>query len=100
MWLNPQKTAHLVTFPEEILNGKLHFLYNEKTCAKASFLIKLQAEACSLTNKETLAQLFSGEFCKISKNIFLTEHLWATCSETWNSCSQNFCFPENVYCSK
>ena len=26
MWLNPQKTADLVTFTEEILNGKLHFL--------------------------------------------------------------------------
>ena len=26
---NPQKTADLVTFTEEILNGKLHFLYKE-----------------------------------------------------------------------
>ena len=26
---NPQKTADLVTFTEEILNGKIHFLYNE-----------------------------------------------------------------------
>ena len=26
MWPNPQKTADLVTFTEEILNGKLHFL--------------------------------------------------------------------------
>ena len=25
MWPNPQKTAALVTFTEEILNGKLHF---------------------------------------------------------------------------
>ena len=25
MWPNPQKTADLVTFTEEILNGKLHF---------------------------------------------------------------------------
>ena len=25
MCANPQKTADLVTFPEEILNGKLHF---------------------------------------------------------------------------
>ena len=29
MWPNPQKTAGLVTFTEEILNGKLHFLYGE-----------------------------------------------------------------------
>ena len=26
MWPNPQFPAHLVTFNEEILNGKLHFL--------------------------------------------------------------------------
>ena len=26
MWPNPQETADLVTFIEEILNGKLHFL--------------------------------------------------------------------------
>ena len=25
MWPNPQKTAALVTFTEEMLNGKLHF---------------------------------------------------------------------------
>ena len=31
--------------------------------------------------KETLAQLFSCEFCEISKNTFFTEHLWATASE-------------------
>ena len=43
----------------------------ENTCARASFLIKLQA----FIKKETLAQVFSCEFCDISKNIFLTEHL-------------------------
>ena len=34
----------------------------ENTCARVSFLIKLQ--------KETLAQVFSCEFCEISKNTF------------------------------
>ena len=29
---------------------------------------------------ETLAQVFSCEFCEISKNIFFTEHLWTTAS--------------------
>ena len=28
----------------------------------------------------TLAQVFSCEFCEISKNIFFTEHLWTTAS--------------------
>ena len=30
--------------------------------------------------KETLAQVFSWEFCEISKNTFFTEHLWTTAS--------------------
>ena len=36
--------------------------------------------ACNFIKKETLAQVFSFEFCKISKNIFFTENLWATAS--------------------
>ena len=27
---------------------------------------------------ETLARVFSSEFCEISKNTFFTEHIWAT----------------------
>ena len=38
-------------------------------------------QACSFIKKETLAQVLSCEFCQISKNIFFTEHLWATASE-------------------
>ena len=40
----------------------------ESTCAMVSFLI------------ETLAQVFSCEFCKIFKNSFFTEHLRTTAS--------------------
>ena len=29
MWSNPQEIADLVTFTEEILIGKLHFLYSD-----------------------------------------------------------------------
>ena len=32
-------------------------------------------EACNFIKKETLAQVFSCEFCKISDNTFFTEHL-------------------------
>ena len=42
----------------------------ENSCARASFLIKLQAETCNLISKETLAQLLSCEFCEIFKNTF------------------------------
>ena len=40
----------------------------ENTCARVSFLIKLQADACNYIEKETLAQVFYGEFCKIFQN--------------------------------
>ena len=48
---------------------------HENTCARASFLVKLQAwglrpEACNFTKKETLAQVFPCEFCEISNNTF------------------------------
>ena len=49
----------------------------ENNCARLSFLIELQAWDC----KETLAEMFSSEMCKISKNIFFTEHLRTTASE-------------------
>ena len=52
----------------------------ENTCAKFSFLIKLQAETCNFIKKETLAQVFSCEFCEISKNTFFAEHLRKTAS--------------------
>ena len=42
----------------------------DNNCAKTYFLIKLQASACAFIKKETLAQVFSCEFWKISKNIF------------------------------
>ena len=52
----------------------------ENTCTRVSFSIKLQAEAYNYIKKETLAQVFSCEFCEISKNTFFTEHLWDTAS--------------------
>ena len=42
----------------------------ENISARVSFLIKLQSSACSFIRKETLAQMFYCEFCKVSKNTF------------------------------
>ena len=55
----------------------------ENTCARASFLIKLQSsgsQAWNFIKIETLAQVFSCEICEVSKNTFLAEHEWATAS--------------------
>ena len=38
------------------------------SCARDYFLIKLQVEACNFIKKETPTQVFSSEFCEISKN--------------------------------
>ena len=51
----------------------------ENTCAKVSFLIKLQA--LGFIKKKTLAEVFSCECCEISKNTFFTEHFRDTAFE-------------------
>ena len=43
------------------------------TCARVSFLIKLQVEPCNFVKKETLTQAFSCEFCEIYNNTFFTK---------------------------
>ena len=49
----------------------------ESTCARVSFLIKLQAyRPATLFLKMTLVQVFSCEFCEICKAPFFIEHLW------------------------
>ena len=45
----------------------------------------LSSEACNYIKKETLPQMFSCEFCEISKNTFFTDHIWTTGSViAWN----------------
>ena len=45
--------------------------------AKRTQLVnQLDLVSCNLVKKETLAQMFSCEFCEISKDTFFTEHLW------------------------
>ena len=39
-----------------------------------------EAKAYNFIKKETLAQVFSCEISKISKNTFFTEQLWVTAS--------------------
>ena len=41
-----------------------------KHLCQSLFLIKLQASTCNFIKKEALAQVFSCEFCEISKNTF------------------------------
>ena len=61
----------------------------KNSCARVSFSIKLQAEACNFIKKETSPKVFSCEFYKISRKAFLTEHLWATASAFNDDVFQN-----------
>ena len=60
--------------PEEFYGKKLFLKISqnsqENTCARV-FFNKVAGDACNFIEKETLAQLFSCEFCEISKNTFL-----------------------------
>ena len=49
----------------------------KNTCARVSFL--------NFIKKEALVQLFSCEFCEISKNTFFTEYLWTTASKEFKT---------------
>ena len=59
-----QRSSVKMVFLEILQNSQ------ENTCARVSFLIKLQAPACNFIQKETLVQVFSSKFCEISKNTF------------------------------
>ena len=61
----------------------------ENPCARLSFLIKLQASACSFIIRETQAQVFSLDFCEISKNTFFTEYLWTTTPKNIHGLTEN-----------
>ena len=54
----------------------------ENTCAKVSFFNKIaDLWLANFIKKEALAQVFSFDFCEISKNTFFTEHLRTTASD-------------------
>ena len=75
-----------------VLSENLYFeiLQNsqEKTCTRVSTL-NPQPQPCNFIKIETLAQVFSCEFCEISKNAFSTEHVCVTASEKSRQSDQN-----------
>ena len=69
-FVNPlNRSSRPVVFCEKgVLKNFAKFI--EKQLCHSLFLIKLQTETCNFIKKETLAQVFSCEFCEISKNSF------------------------------
>ena len=58
---------------------RLNFILKPEAATRGVLCKKVFLE-CNFIKKETLAQVFSCEFCEISKNTFFTEHVWATAS--------------------
>ena len=54
--------------------------FTGKQLFQGLFLSKVAGQVCKFIKKETLAQVFSCEFCEIFKNTFFTEHVWTTAS--------------------
>ena len=55
----------------------------ENTCAKVSFLIKLQAPNLQFYLKKTPAQVFSREFYEIFTSTYFVEHMRTIASVTY-----------------
>ena len=61
----------------------------EKDMCRSYFLIKLKVGNVQLYQKDSLAQMFSCEFCKIFQNTFFEKHLQVTAFE--HSLIQDIC---------
>ena len=68
-WIQAQSTMRKKQ-PQEVSSMK--------RCARVS---SCRPEACNFIKKETLAQVVSCDFCELSKNTFVTQHLWKTASD-------------------
>ena len=71
------RSSHWRCSVKEVILERCSQNSHENTCVRDSILIKLQVRGCK---KETLAQVSSCEFSKISKNTFFTEQLHRTAS--------------------
>ena len=67
--------VHIQTQPPEVLCKERCSLEFRKIHTKTHV-----PEACNFIKKVWLVQVFSCEFCEISKSSFFTEHLWMTAS--------------------
>ena len=55
-------------------------LTGKRLCQSLIFNKVARLRPANFSKKEALAQVFSCEFCEISKNAYSVEHLWVTAS--------------------
>ena len=58
--------------------------FTEKPLCRSLYFNKVAGQVCNFIKIETLTQVFSCEFCEISKNTFFTEYVWATAFKAGN----------------
>ena len=81
MWPDPQKAADLVTFTEEIFNGKLHFLRSVKSILETIYVIaQLQR---SVSDPATIISYFIRHSFKPIRLHFLKMIISVT-GKIWN----------------
>ena len=73
--LNYQTKAVVQIYSVKKLFLEISQKSQENTLTRDSFLTKLPASSCNFIKKEALAQVFSCEFCEISRKLFFIEHL-------------------------
>ena len=59
-------------------------------CSHQRRSIERRTHSCNFIKKETVAQVFSCEFCEIFKNTFFKKHLWMIASIVCNIQIRNF----------
>ena len=81
MWPNPKETADLVTFTEEICNGKLHFSCSDQ-CSPAQSLKEYRSFEISYSNfdLQSNVQLLFIDFSKTK-----TSPIFALISNGYNT---------------
>ena len=62
-------------FCKKMCCWKFHKIHRKTPMPKTLLKKRLWPQACNFIKKETLVQVFSCEFCEISKNTFFTEHI-------------------------
>ena len=80
-YIFPERNCSLQKQPPELFckKGALRNL-GKHLCQRLDSFNKVARRACNFINKESLAQLFSCEFCEIFKNTFFKEHLLSLAS--------------------
>ena len=63
------------TFHKKMCSWKFHKIHRKTPVPETLLKKGLWPRTCNFIKKDSLVQVFSCEFCEISKNTFFTEHI-------------------------